>query len=220
MWRRWLPGSVTRRIDAWLGNFVTNHTTLEWLLGLAIMLVWAVIAFARFGPVSAGGAVVFGVILHYVAMETGSHAWLWFATGTVIVYALVAYGAVLEPLGPLALTAGGASALAYNETVRLNYARRRDAAIEPAVFVGSTVAVAAASMTGVIGIGLAVIVISQSERDWVWMPAAVITLMLVAYALVILPTVGTHESSGQRWVPGRRLPTPTSPTSQPDRPAP
>ena len=215
---------AARRIDDWLRHFVVHHTTLEWLIGLVIMLVWAVIAFASLGLLAGFAAVLFGVVLHFVAMETGSHVWLWFATAAVLVYALVAYSAVLEPLGPLMLAVGGASALAYNESVRVNYSRRRGAKVDSSVFTSSVLAVVVATITGMLGVGLAIILNNQVDRDWLWMPAAVLTLIAVAYALVILPTVRAPEISHHRWEPGTRIPpqplgTDTRSASIPAQPA-
>ena len=198
------------RIDAWRSNFVEHHTHPEWLIGLAIMLLWAVIAFANSGPLFGAGAVVFGVILHYVAMETGSHNWMWLATAAVLLYVLVAYLVVLESVGPLALTLGGISGLAYNETVRINHRRRRDAAIDPSVFVGSATAVAVAAGIGLLGIGAVVAIGDETEQTWLWMPAAALTLIAVTYLLVIVPMIRVPADSDRRWVPGTRIPPPDS----------
>ncbi len=201
------PG-LYERFDGWRSNFINHHTQPEWLLGLTIMLLWAVVAFANSGVVFGAGAVVFGVILHYVAMETGSHTWMWLATAAVLLYVLVAYVVLLDSLGPLALTFGGASALAYNETVRINHRRRRDAVVDPSVFVGSTLAVAVAGMVAFLGIGASVLTDDGPERAWLWSPIAVITLIAVAYLLVIVPTIRAPSDSDRRWVPGDRIPPP------------
>ncbi len=196
------------RVENWRANFVNHHTQPEWLLGLAIMLLWAVIAFANSGLIFGAGAVIFGMVLHYVAMETGSHTWLWLATGAVLLYVLVAYSVILSDVGPLALTFGGASALAYNETIRVNYTRRRDASVDPSVFVGSMVAVAVASAIGFGGIGASLLAGGGPERTWLWMPAAVLTLLAVAYLIIIVPTIRAPHNSDKRWVPGTRIPPP------------
>ena len=201
-----LPDRMGRRLDRWMSNFVNHHTHPEWTIGLAIMTLWAVVAFANFGLVAAAMAVVLGVMLHYVAIETGSHVWLWLATGTVLVYCLIAYAVVLEPLGPIALTLGGSSGLAYNETIRLNYSRRRNAVVDRSVFAGSALAVAVASVIGLVGIGASVLLTRTTDRTWLWMPVAVIALIAVAYALVIVPTLRAPHASSQRWIPGTRIP--------------
>lgn len=202
------------RLDAWRSNFVNHHTQPEWLVGLSIMLLWAVVAFANSGLAFGAGAVVFGVILHYVAMESGSHTWMWLATGAVLLYVLVAYAVLLSDIGPLALTVGGACALAYNETVRINYMRRRDAVIDPSVFVGSAMAVAVSAGIALIGIGATVAIGGGTQRAWLWMPAAVLTLSVVAYLLVIVPTIRVPANSDRRWVPGTRIPPPDSSTDR------
>lgn len=201
---------IRQRIDAWRSNFVNHHTQPEWLVGLSIMLLSAVVAFANSGLLFGAGAVIFGVILHYVAMESGSHTWMWLATGAVLLYIFVAYVVLLSGFGPLALTAGGASALAYNETVRVNHMRRRDARIDPSVFTGSAIAVAVSSGIGLAGIGATVAFGDGAQRAWLWMPAAALTLALVAYLLVIVPTIRAPANSDRRWVPGMRLPPPDS----------
>ena len=204
---------LRRRLDDWRSNFVNHHTHPEWLLGLAIMLLWAVVAFAGGGLIFGAGAVIFGVILHYVAMESGSHTWMWLATSAVLLYVLVAYVVVLEQLGPLALTAGGASALAYNETIRVNHMRRREAAVDPSVYAGSTVAVAVAAVVGLVGVGVTVALNDEAQRAWLWMPAAILTIFAVAYVLVIVPTIRAPADSDRRWVPGARIPPPPDPTT-------
>ncbi|MDH3299069.1 MAG: hypothetical protein OES24_01020 [Acidimicrobiia bacterium] len=201
---------IIERVDAWRSNFVNHHTHPEWLGGLSIMLLWAVVAFADSGLVFGAGAVVFGVILHYVAMESGSHTWMWLATGVVLLYVLVAYVVLLSDLGPLALTAGGASALAYNETVRVNYMRRRDSVIDPSVFVGSAMAVAVAAGIGLVGIGATVAIGDGTQRAWLWMPGAALAVSIVAYLLVVVPTIRVPANSDRRWVPGTRIPPPDS----------
>ncbi len=201
---------IRQRIDAWRSNFVNHHTQPEWLGGLSIMLLSAVVAFADSGLLFGAGAVIFGVILHYVAMESGSHTWMWLATGAVLLYVFVAYVVLLSGFGPLALTAGGASALAYNETVRVNHMRRRDAKIDPSVFTGSAVAVAVSTGIGLAGIGATVAIGDGAQRAWLWMPAAALTLSVVAYLLVIVPTIRAPANSDRRWVPGMRLPPPDS----------
>jgi len=133
---------------------------------------------------------------------------MWLATGAVVLYVLVAYVVLLSDLGPLALTVGGASALAYNETVRVNYMRRRDAVIDPSVFIGSAVAVAIAGAVGLIGIGAIVVIGDDGQQAWLWMPVAVLTLAAVAYLLVIVPTIRVPANSDRRWVPGARIPPP------------
>lgn len=199
-----------RRVDAWRSNFVNHHTHPEWLGGLSIMLLWAVVAFADSGLLFGAGAVVFGMILHYVAMESGSHTWMWLATGAVLLYVLVAYVVLLSELGPLALTVGGASALAYNETIRINHMRRRDAVIDPSVFAGSAIAVTVAAGIGLVGIGATLAIGDGTPRTWLWMPVAALTVSVVAYLLVIVPTIRVPANSDRRWVPGTRIPPPDS----------
>ncbi len=199
---------MRQRFGAWGSHFVNHHTQPEWLAGLSIMLLWAVVAFADLGLLFGVGAVAFGVVLHYVAMESGSHTWMWLATGAVLLYVLVAYVSFLSDVGPIALTVGGASALAYNETVRVNHMRRRDAEIDPSVFVGSAVAIAVAGGIGLVGITAVVVIGDETPRAWTWMPAAALAVIAVTYLLVVLPTVRVPENSDRRWVPGTRLPPP------------
>ncbi|MDH3296572.1 MAG: M48 family metallopeptidase, partial [Acidimicrobiia bacterium] len=195
-----------RPVNQWVGNFVTHHTTTEWLVGMAIILTWAVVAFASISPIAALTAVMFAVILHYIAMETGNHVWLWLATAVMLLFVIVAYSTVLQPLGPVVLAVGGAMTLAYNEAIRLNYFRRRRAVVDPGVFVGSIIATAVAAVVGVAGIAVSVLLSAGVGRSWVWMPAAVVTLMTVAYAAALLPARQAPRSSSQRWEPGTRIP--------------
>ena len=199
-------GRSTDSVNRWISNFVVHHTTTEWLVGLAIILIWAVIAFASIGPAAALAAVTFAIVLHYVAMETGSHVWLWMATTVMLLFVLVAYASVLNNIGPMALAIGGAMVLIYNESIRLNYNRRRDAVVDSGVFAGSAIATVIATVIGIVGIGASVLLGGQSERNWLWMPAAVITLMIVAYAVTLIPVRQAPPTSRQRWEPGTRIP--------------
>jgi hypothetical protein len=190
----------------WVGNFVTHHTTTEWLIGLAIVLVWAVVAFASVGPMAALTAVAIAMVLHYLAMETGGHVWLWLATAVMLLFVIVAYSTTLHPIGPLSLALGGAMALAYSETIRLNYARRRKAVVDPGVFLGSAIAVAVATLVGIAGVAISLVLSAEAGRSWMWMPIAGLALMTAAYAVALVPTRQAPASSRQRWEPGTRIP--------------
>lgn len=202
---RWLNGVGDRLI-----GFTIHHVTLlkdpESMIALFIATLWAVFAGAWGGWVA---ILVFATIiwtLHVLAVETGNHVVLWLTTTAMLVLIVIGSEATFGGLSPVLLAAGGASALAYNELVRLNYTRRRNAIVTESVFQASALGLAAAAGIGVIGVGLAQAFSSGSERNWLWMPGAVLALMIIGFGLSVWPARRATEASKQRWQPGERIP--------------
>ena len=202
---------------AWFNNlgdrltqFVIHHGVqlkdAESMIALMIATVWAVFAGA-WGGVAA--VLVFTAIiwiLHVLAVESGSHVVLWLTTSALLILIVIGSEATFDGLSPVLLAAAGASALAYHELIRLNYTRRRNAVVDPSVFQASGLALAATAGVAIIGVAIAQVFANGGDRTWLWMPAAVGALMVVAFALAIGPVTKATAASKQRWNPGDRIP--------------
>ena len=194
------------RFISFLVHHVNQLKDPESMIALFIATLWAVFAGAWGGWVV---ILIFAVIiwtLHVLSVETGSHVVLWLTTSALLVLIIIGSEATFGGLSAVLLAAGGATALAYNELVRLNYTRRRNAVVDESVFVASALGLGGAAGIGIIGVGLAQAFADGQERTWVWMPAAVGALMLVGFALAIGPIRRANEASKQRWQPGERIP--------------
>lgn len=194
------------RMVAFFQRRVERLSDPESMIAAFIVTVWTVLASLW------GGWPVMLVLLlvtwtlHAMAVESGNHVVLWLTTSALLILIVIASQTVFGGLPPILLAAAGATALAHNELVRLNYSRRRNAVVHDGVFQTSILAVAAASLIGIVGIALAEIAADGSERSWLWMPAAVGMLMLIGFALSIAPARRASEANAERWQPGDRIP--------------
>ncbi|MGB5756619.1 MAG: hypothetical protein WBM50_06865, partial [Acidimicrobiales bacterium] len=55
-------------------------------------------------------------------------------------------------------------------------------------------------------VALAEVASGGGQRSWLWMPGAVVLLLVIGFALAIGPTRRATEASRQRWQPGDRIP--------------
>lgn len=201
--------SVDRMLQR-IGDGATRHAVLlrdpESMIGLFIVTLWATLAAVN------GGWLVVVIVLtiawaaHAVAVESGNHVLLWLSTAMVLVLIIVAAESTFGGLPPVLLAAAGATALAYNELVRLNYTRRRNAVVHADVFNASALGVGGAALLGVVGVTVATVADDGSERSWLWVPIAVGALMLIGFVLTIAPARRTSKASKERWQPGDRIP--------------
>lgn len=195
-----------------LAERIIRHARLlgdpESMAGAVIMTVWAVLAGQAAGTVGVLVAVIVAWFLHGAAVETGSHVSLWLATAGLLILVVVAAAVTLEGLHPVLLAGAGATVLAHNELIRLNYTRRRLADVDPEVFQSSSIAITLAGVLAVVGIAVANGLATGDERSWLWMPVATGALMVIGLGLSLLPTWRAPEASRQRWLPGERIPPP------------
>ncbi len=193
-----LTGFVLRRAER-LGN-------PESMIGAFIVTVWTVLAGMWGGWVVILLFLLVTLSLHAMAVESGNHVVLWLTTSAMLILIVIASQTVFGGLAPVLLAAAGATALAHNELVRINYARRRNAIVHDAVFQSSALALAGASLIGIVGVALAEVASGGGQRSWLWMPGAVVLLLVIGFALAIGPTRRATEASRQRWQPGDRIP--------------
>ncbi|MEM7323657.1 MAG: hypothetical protein AAF531_11280 [Actinomycetota bacterium] len=199
-----------RRLGNRCRDWVVHHGSLladpESMVAWFIITLWCVLAGLEGGLITMLILLAVGWFVHAAAVESGSHALLWLATAMVLVLVVVTSQFTFDGLPPVLLAAGGATALAHNELVRLNYARRRNAQIHEAVYHASGLALASAVGVGVIGVALVQAFANGGQRTWLWMPAAVGLLMLVGFGLSLGPLRRANDASKERWLPGGRIP--------------
>jgi len=191
---------------------IVRHARLlgdpESMAAALIMTIWAVLAGQAAGTIGVIVAVIVAGFLHGAAVETGSHVSLWLATAGLLILVVVAAAVTLSGLHPVLLAGAGATVLAHNELIRLNYTRRRLAAVDPEIFQSSSIAITLAGVLAVIGIAVANGLATGDERTWLWMPVATGALLVIGLGLSLLPTWRAPEASRQRWLPGERIPPP------------
>lgn len=206
----WFAGLGQRLVDG-----VTRHARLlgdpESMVAALIMTVWAAIAGLSLGTAGVVVAVFIGLALHAAAVESGNHVTLWLSTAGLLILVVVAAAITLGGLHPIVLAGAGATVLAHNELVRLNYTRRRYAKVDPAVFESSIAGLAGAAALAIVGVALANGFAGTDDRTWLWMPIATGALLAIAFALSTLPTWRADEASRERWLPGQRIPPPGTP---------
>lgn len=183
------------------------YQAVEVVFGSLIVLVWAVLLGLKLGWI---GAVVLSIIclyLHFAAVESGQHLVLWLTTILLLVVAGGATSALLDQT-TVSYVVASVTVLIHNELVRLNFARRRRAIVDDAVFVGSATALGLVALVSVLGIGLAEWFAGTGQRSWLWMPVAAAAVGTVAVLLTALPARRHPMPSRQRWRPGDRIPPP------------
>ena len=97
------------------------------MVAALIITVWAALAGMVLGTGGVVVAVIVAWVLHGAAVETGNHVSLWLSTAGLLILVVVASAVTLDGLHPVLLAGAGATVLAHNELVRLNYTRRRHA---------------------------------------------------------------------------------------------
>lgn len=199
-----------------VGHLADHHRAPELVLAVCIILVWTIVAYLPLGATFLTIALVLMVILHYLAADTGRFSWLWLATGALLLCVIVASagGGVLAGRGALLPAVGGSTALVYNECIRLNHLRRRDAVIGPSIYPAAAVAVGVSCLIGGGGVALAFGLVEGGTRPWFWLPIAALALFAVTVGLLVVPTRLAPHGSRQRWKPGARVPP--APTDAPD----
>lgn len=210
--RRRVFSPVVRAVD----HLAAHHLAPELVLAVGIILVWTIVAYLPLGAAFLAIALVLMIILHYLAADTGRFSWLWLATGSLLLCVIVASAGpgVLAGRGALFPAFGGSTALVYNECIRLNHLRRRDAVIGPSIYPAAAMAVGVSCLLGGAGVALTFGLVEGSTRPWFWLPMAALVLFAVTVGLLVVPTRLAPHGSRQRWKPGVRVPP--APTDAPD----
>ena len=178
----------------------------ESLAASFIALFWVVMAGAFGGWLAILILLLITGAVHIPAVETGNHVSLFLATSWLLVVIVMASEITFNSLPPILLAVAGATALAYNELVRINYLRRRNAVIQTEVHVAAGMAVGLASVIGIVAIVVSQMFAAGENRNWLWLPLAAVALMSVGFVLSIVPVRKANEASKERWAPGDRIP--------------
>jgi hypothetical protein len=199
--------ALGRRVRAGLLRHVERLQDPESMVGAFIMTVWSLLAGMWAGVWGILILLIIGWLLHIAAVESGNHVMLWLATAGLLVFVVLASATFFGGLPPVLLAAAGATALAHNELVRLNYARRRRAVVDDSAFHASGLGLTIVGAMAVVGVAIAEAVSSGTgNRSWLWMPVAVGALMAVGFALAFVPTLRATGASKERYQPGERIP--------------
>ena len=201
----WLQDLGDRFAAYWQRRWV-RLSDPESMIGLFIMTLWTTLAGFGGGWPVVLVLVVIGFAIHAVAVESGNHGMLWFATASLLIFIVIASETLAGGMGSIPLAVAGATALGHNELVRFNYARRRDARIDEDLYLTSTIGVTAAGAIGLLGVVLIELPGSGGDRSWLWVPAAAVGLLAIGFGLTLIPTLGAEPSSKERWEPGERIP--------------
>ncbi len=201
----WFNG-LGDRLAGWTRRRVEYQGDPESMVGAFIVTVWTVL-----GAFWAGWPAILIMLailwtLHAASVESGNHVVLWLTTAALLVMIVIASQTLFGGLPPMLLALAGATALAHNELVRLNYTRRRNAVVHDSVFRASAFGIGGAALIGIIGVGLSQVAASGGQRNWLWMPAAVGLLMALGFALAIGPARRAGNTKVERWQPGQRIP--------------
>ncbi len=205
------------RLIAWLTSLGDRLTGFVWrrarrmgnaesMIGAFIVTVWTVLAGMWGGWMVILVLLLVTLTLHTVAVESGNHVVLWLTTSALLILIVIASQTVFGGLAPVILAAAGSTALAHNELVRINYTRRRKATVHDAVFQSSGLALAGASLIGIVGVALAEVAAGGGQRSWLWMAGAVLLLLAIGFGLAIGPTRRATAAGSRRWQPGDRIP--------------
>jgi hypothetical protein len=200
----------------WLRDRARRWSRPEVVAGALIAAGWAATGgFAVGGgwtvsgslPVAVAAAVGI-VVMHLAAVESGNHTLAWMTTGLVGAAALVTLASLDRDTGPLVYAAAATTTLAHSDLIRVGYARRRRADVDPGIYRQAAAGVVLAGVAGAAAILVAQVMSSGTDRNWLWMPATVGALVLAAAALAVLPVRSAPPSRRERWRPGDRLPPP------------
>jgi hypothetical protein len=194
------------RLSAWAWQRVEYLTDSETMIGAFIVTVWTVLGSMWAGWIGMLILLIVMLTLHGVAVESGSHVLLWIVTSALLVMIVLASQTVFGGLPPVFLALAGATALAHNDLVRLNYTRRRSAVVDDEVFRSAILGLCGVALIGIVAVGLAQVAAGGGERSWLWMPAAVGLLMALGFGLAIGPAGRGSPRKSDRWQPGQRIP--------------
>lgn len=199
--------------ERWAATADRWRTRLRWfaapevVISSLIVVFWALLATVGRGsaPVLLA-AVAISLWVHLAAVESGNHSLTWVATGLVLLLTIAAATTFFGGLEPISYTLAALVALAHNELVRLNLARRRSAVIDEDVYVASAISLAMVGLVSGVGIGVAQFLTQSADRSWLWMAATAGVLTVAAVLLTTLPGRKGPPGLRDRWRPGDRIP--------------
>lgn len=189
------------------------RTRLKWFAAPEVVISSLIVVFwAALATVGLGSALVLlsvvavSLFVHLAAVESGNHSLTWLATGLVLLLTITAASTFFGGLQPISYTLAALLALAHNELVKLNLARRRSAVIDEDVYIASAISLAMVGLVSGVGIGVAQRLAQSSDRSWLWVAATAGVLTVAAVLLTTLPGRKAPPGLRDRWRPGDRIP--------------
>ena len=231
-----MPNIFSRLVDQTI-----NYGLPNFFIGFIFLTVWPLILLSRTAQFSIGLSFfllifvfIFSLGGHLIVVHSGNYMLSWIATGYIlmsawtIVQLIKLLSVILErPImsqGSLHFIgiAGGISALGYNESVRITFARRRHAQVDSNVYLFSALTVLACWVLTTIGIGIAREVLPNSTEeqlgfnksgDNLWVVIFITVTIFAVGVLLLLPSLGKERLSVRRFKHGKRIPPPVWPTN-------
>ncbi len=202
------PGKPSRFSDFvnWWRLRAVRLADPETIVSTIVVAVLGLLAGIGGGIVGMLIVLVVVLAIHMVTVESGHYLMLWLATSMLLLLILLAFATIFPTVPAVLWAVGGAIALAYNELVRINFARRRQAIIDQSVFSSSTIGVGAATLIGMIATGVAQVLGSGSDRNWLWIVLAFFVVSLIGLAIAIVPVRNATAKDKERFQPGERIP--------------
>lgn len=190
-------------------------------IGALIIAGWSVAMFRNLisvspelGVLGAAFVIMIGWLIHYVALNAGNHLVSWGASAFLTIVVLIGVLNFNPALQTELAAVAGVSVLAYNESLRLSFAQRRDAIVDPRIYFSSGISIAAVGLFSVVGVQAAKlgVGIQPTEVDGetlsdgnIWVPISVVVLILAVALALIVPTLGRRRQFTKRIRPGERI---------------
>ncbi len=194
------------RVTAFFARHIPLLIDPESVVAAFIMTFWSVITGAQGGWITI--LMLFGssMLLHIVTIEHANYVLTWMTNSWLLLLVVLGAELTFDGLPHWLLAVAGTSVLGYNELLRINQLRRRNAVIHEQVFHAAGLAVGGAGLLATVGIAVAQVLDIGGGRNWLWLPAAVFVLLAIGFLLTVGPTRGRSEADKERWEPGERIP--------------
>ena len=182
----------------------------EIIAAYGLMMLWSFAMLVGGAPILAVVLLgLLGVVLVVLVVMSGSHAMVMMAAGYLSLLILI--GIASTDAGNTALAASMSTVLLLMDLLRLNFARRRSAKVDPRLFATTLIFTVLVAVAATLSVAIASIPgRSDDELSWLFVPIASIVLLVVAglFVFLLARKSGTHDK--RRWRPGERmLPQPT-----------
>lgn len=184
------------------------YTTPAASVAIALMVIVSVSATIGSHPAATAMVVLIGVALVMITIDTGGHSMLIFAGAFLLMAMALAIGRTSLD-GPVPWVIAGVVVIAFSDAVRVSFAQRRAAVIEPTVVRGVLVGLAIVAV-GSVGAGFAIDALGTigSNANWLLVPLALLLTVAGAVVLVVAAGRSPGEFDKRRWRPGERLAAP------------
>ncbi len=206
--------------DRFVSRIIGFNVVLS-LIGAMIVTVWVIVTFRdlilffpQAGVLLAAFVIMIGLLIHFVALNTGNHIVSWGASTFVVLLALLGVASAQPGSRPDLAVIAGISVLAYNESMRLSFAQRRGAIVNQNVYFSSAISIAVVGLFAAIGVQVAKLGVdlqptenggeTLAEQNW-WVLVSVITLIVAVAAVLFVPTIRRHRQTAKRVRPGQRI---------------